>query len=123
MITSIDLPAELTEFKPEIGLVLGSGLGFFAEGHIEVSGYLPYSEVEGLPVSTAPGHVGRFVFGRLENRRVICMQGRLHFYEGYGMYQLTLPIRLMHQLGVHTLFLTNSGVWLGLRCHFQHICA
>lgn len=109
MIEPPELPAELVEFKPEIGLVLGSGLGFFAEEHVEVSGYLPYSEIDGFPVSTAPGHVGRFVFGRLGDRRVICMQGRLHFYEGYSMHQLTLPIRVMHQLGVHTLFLTNAA--------------
>ena len=63
MIKSVELPSELIEFKPEIGLVLGSGLGFFADEHVDVSGYLPYEEVEGLPVSTAPGHIGRFVFG------------------------------------------------------------
>ena len=109
MIKSVELPSELIEFKPEIGLVLGSGLGFFADEHVDVSGYLPYDEVEGLPVSTAPGHIGRFVFGRLDDKRVICMQGRLHFYEGYPMHQLTLPIRIMHQLGVHTVFLTNAA--------------
>ena len=109
MTAPIQLPPEFTEFKPEIGIVLGSGLGFFAEEHIEVSGYLSYSEIEGLPVSTVPGHVGRFVFGHSGEKRVICMQGRLHFYEGYPMRELTLPIRLMHQLGTHTLFLTNAA--------------
>lgn len=109
MITVSDLPAEFTEFKPEIGLVLGSGLGFFAEECINVSGYLPYGEIEGFSISTVPGHVGRFVLGSLEGRRVICMQGRIHFYEGYAMDQVTLPIRLMHQLGVQTLFLTNAA--------------
>ena len=109
MIKSVELPSELIEFKPEIGLVLGSGLGFFADEHVDVSGYLSYEEVEGLPSSTAPGHIGRFVFGLLDDKRVICMQGRLHFYEGYLMHQLTLPIRIMHQLGVHTLFLTNAA--------------
>ena len=109
MITPTELPSELTRFKPEIGLILGSGLGFFAEEHIEISGYLNYSEIEGFPVSTAPGHIGRFVFGSLDNKRVICMQGRLHFYEGYTMQQLTLPIHVMHQLGVQTLFVTNAA--------------
>lgn len=109
MIKPVELPSELTEFNPEIGLVLGSGLGFFADEHIDVNGYLPYGEIDGLPVSTAPGHLGRFVFGHLGNKRIVCMQGRLHFYEGYSMHQLTLPIRLMHQLGVHTLFLTNAA--------------
>lgn len=109
MITVPDLPSEFIEFKPEIGLVLGSGLGFFAEEHIDVSGYLPYGEIEGFSVSTVSGHVGRFVFGTLAGRHVMCMQGRLHFYEGYAMDQITLPIRVMHQLGVRTLFLTNAA--------------
>ena len=61
MIKPVELPSELTEFNPEIGLVLGSGLGFFADEHIDVNGYLPYGEIDGLPVSTAPGHLGRFV--------------------------------------------------------------
>ena len=103
------LSSELVKFNPEIGLVLGSGLGFFAEEHIDAKGYLPYSEIEGFPISTVPGHVGRFVFGHLGNHRVVCMQGRLHFYEGYSMNELTLPIRLMHQLGIRTLFLTNAA--------------
>lgn len=109
MIVPTELPTEFEKFKPEIGLVLGSGLGFFADEHIDASGYLPYSEIEGFPVATVPGHVGRFVFGNLGDRRVVCMQGRFHFYEGYTMHQLTLPIRMMHQLGVKTLFLTNAA--------------
>jgi purine-nucleoside phosphorylase len=104
-----DLPAELTDFKPELGLILGSGLGFFADDRIEVVGRLPYGEIDGFPVSTVPGHAGQFVFGHLDGRRVICMQGRFHFYEGYRMDQLTLPIRMMHRLGVRTLFLTNAA--------------
>ena len=104
-----DLPAELTDFKPELGLILGSGLGFFADERIEVVGRLPYGEIDGFPVSTVPGHAGQFVWGHLEGRRVLCMQGRFHFYEGYRMEQLTLPIRMMHQLGVQTLFLTNAA--------------
>ncbi len=109
MNVSTELPVELEKFKPEIGLVLGSGLGFFADEHIDISGCLPYSEIEGFPVATVPGHFGRFVFGYLGDKRVVCMQGRLHFYEGYTMQQLTLPIRVMHQLGVKTLFLTNAA--------------
>lgn len=104
-----DLPAELTDFKPELGLILGSGLGFFADERIEVVGRLPYGEIDGFPVSTVPGHAGQFVWGHLQGRRVLCMQGRFHFYEGYRMEQLTLPIRMMHQLGVQTLFLTNAA--------------
>lgn len=103
------LPSELADFKPEIGLILGSGLGLFVDDRIEVVGRLPYGEIEGFPVSTVPGHAGQFVFGHLDGRRVICMQGRFHFYEGYRMDQLTLPVRMMHQLGVHTLFVTNAA--------------
>ncbi|MGJ8649917.1 MAG: purine-nucleoside phosphorylase [Opitutaceae bacterium] len=104
-----ELPAELTDFKPEVGLILGSGLGFFADDRIEVVGRLPYGEIEDFPVSTVPGHAGQFVYGHLDGKRVLCMQGRFHFYEGYTMAQLTLPIRLMAQLGVHTIFVTNAA--------------
>jgi len=103
------LPQELIDFKPELGLVLGSGLGFFADDRIEVCGRLPYEAIEGFPVSTVPGHAGQFVYGRLEGKRVICMQGRFHFYEGYSMESLALPIRLMHAMGVHTLIVTNAA--------------
>lgn len=103
------LPTELTDFKPEVGLILGSGLGFFADDQIEIVGHLTYAEIEGFPVSKVPGHAGQFVWGHLEGRRVLCMQGRFHFYEGYRMEQLTLPIRMMQQLGVQTLFLTNAA--------------
>lgn len=103
------LPAALEDFNPEIGLILGSGLGFFADERIEVVGRLPYCEIDGFPVSTVPGHAGQFVYGHLDGRRVICMQGRFHYYEGYSMQQLTLPIRMMARLGVQTLFLTNAA--------------
>lgn len=108
------LRQELTEFQPEIGLILGSGLGFFADDRIEIAGRLPYGEIEGFPVSTVPGHAGRFVYGTLEGRRVICMQGRFHFYEGYSMAELTSPIRLMHAIGVRTLFVTNAAGGINL---------
>jgi purine-nucleoside phosphorylase len=104
-----DLPAALADFKPQIGLILGSGLGFFADDRIEVVGRLPYEQIEGFAVSTVPGHAGQFVFGYLEGHRVICMQGRFHYYEGYQMDQLTLPVRMMAKMGVHTLFVTNAA--------------
>ncbi|MGB1127607.1 MAG: purine-nucleoside phosphorylase [Opitutales bacterium] len=105
----MELSEEIKAFQPEIGLILGSGLGFFADDRIEVEGRLPYAAIEGFPVSTVPGHAGQFVYGRLQGKRVICMQGRFHYYEGYSMAQLTMPIRLMHQIGVHTLLLTNAA--------------
>ncbi|MEM1222019.1 MAG: purine-nucleoside phosphorylase [Verrucomicrobiota bacterium] len=104
-----DLSSALNGFEPEIGLVLGSGLGFFADERIEVLGRLPYDQIEHFPVSTVPGHAGQFVYGEINGRKVICMQGRFHFYEGYSMEQVTLPIRLMHSLGVRMLFLTNAA--------------
>jgi purine-nucleoside phosphorylase len=111
------IPEQIEKFQPEVGLILGSGLGFFAEDRIEVEGRLPYSEIEGFPVSTVPGHAGQFVYGRLHDRRVLCMQGRFHYYEGYSMAQLTLPIRLMHKAGVKTLMVTNAAG--GINREFQ----
>lgn len=104
-----ELPEPLASFQPEIGLILGSGLGFFADDQIEVLGRLPYTEIEGFPVSTVEGHAGQFVYGTIEGKRVICMQGRFHFYEGYSMAEITKPIRLMHALGVRTLYVTNAA--------------
>ncbi len=106
---SIELPASIREFQPEIGVILGSGLGFFADDRIEPVFRLPYGEIEGFPVSTVPGHAGQFVCGHLEGKRVICMQGRFHFYEGYTLQQVTLPVRLMHAAGIHTLMVTNAA--------------
>jgi len=103
------IPDALLAFKPEIGLVLGSGLGFFADDRIEVAGRIDYADIPDFPVSTVPGHAGRFVYGRIDGRRVVCMQGRFHFYEGYSMRQLTLPVRMMAEMGVKTLFLTNAA--------------
>ena len=108
------VPSELLEFKPEIGLILGSGLGFFADDRIEVAGRLSYEKIEGFPVSTVPGHAGQFVYGTLEGRRVICMQGRFHFYEGYTLQQVTTPIRLMREIGVKDLIVTNAAGGINL---------
>jgi purine-nucleoside phosphorylase len=105
----MNTPKAIINFQPEIGLILGSGLGFFADDRIEVEGRLPYSEIEGFPVSTVPGHAGQFVYGQLHGKRVLCMQGRFHYYEGYSMAQLTQPIRLMHSVGIKTLIVTNAA--------------
>ncbi|MBR1862085.1 MAG: purine-nucleoside phosphorylase [Lachnospiraceae bacterium] len=97
-----------TDFEPRVGLVLGSGLGEFAK-EINVSFELPYSEIEGFPVSTVPGHEGRFIFGKLGDTPIVCMKGRVHYYEGYAVSDVVLPIRLMVKLGIKTLFLTNAA--------------
>lgn len=94
--------------KPEIALILGSGLGDFAN-NIEDAYDIPYCDIEGFPVSTVVGHAGRFVFGKLGDKNVVVMQGRVHYYEGYSMNQVVMPIRLMHMLGAETLVLTNAS--------------
>ncbi|WP_077308864.1 purine-nucleoside phosphorylase [Terribacillus halophilus] len=93
---------------PEIGLVLGSGLGVLAE-EITDATVVPYGDIPGFPVSTVSGHKGQLVIGKLEGQQVIAMQGRFHFYEGYPMELVTLPIRVMKALGVETLIVTNAA--------------
>lgn len=94
--------------RPECGIVLGSGLGALAD-QVEDPLYVDFKDIEGLPVSTAPGHVGRFVFGRLHGKRVALMQGRIHLYEGYSASDCVLPIRLLGLLGLRVLVLTNAA--------------
>lgn len=96
------------DFVPEIALVLGSGLGNYGES-IEIVQTLEYDEIEGFPVSTVPGHKGRFLFGYVQEVPVVCMQGRVHYYEGYSMSDVVLPARLMGMLGAKVLFLTNAA--------------
>ncbi len=95
-------------FIPDIALVLGSGLGDYADG-IEIEATLPYSEIEDFPISTVAGHKGRFVFGTVNGVKVVIMQGRVHYYEGYKMEDVVLPIRLMKMMGAKLLFLTNAA--------------
>lgn len=95
-------------FAPDVALVLGSGLGDYAD-HIQVEAAIDYHEIEGFPVSTVPGHKGRFVFSHIEGVPVVLMQGRVHYYEGYAMTDVVLPIRLMKLMGAKILFLTNAS--------------
>lgn len=97
-----------TDFVPKVAIVLGSGLGDFAET-IQVAYELPYSEIEGFPVSTVPGHAGKFIFGYVADVPVVCMKGRVHYYEGYPVSDVVLPARLMKLLGAEVLFLTNAA--------------
>ncbi len=96
------------DFKPEIALTLGSGLGNYAE-NIDIRAELPYSEIEGFPVSTVPGHAGKFIFGYLKSVPVVLMQGRVHYYEGYPITDVVMPARLMKLMGAKILFLTNAS--------------
>ena len=103
---------EKTDFVPDVALVLGSGLGGFAE-NIKIETEISYSEIPGFPVSTVPGHAGKFIFGYLDNVKIVCMKGRVHFYEGYQISDVVLPARLMKMLGAKILFLTNAAGGLG----------
>lgn len=96
------------DFCPDVALVLGSGLGNYAE-EMDVVGVVPYTEIEGFPISTVAGHQGRFVFGYVEGVKVVAMQGRVHYYEGYSMQDVVLPVRLMGMLGAKKLILTNAA--------------
>lgn len=95
-------------FKPRVALILGSGLGDFAET-ADIKATIPYGEIEGFPVSTAPGHKGRFVFAMVAGVPTVIMQGRVHYYEGYPMSDVVLPTRLMGLMGAKILFLTNAA--------------
>ena len=99
---------EMTDFVPSIALVLGSGLGDFGD-LIDVKKVIEYSEIDGFPVSTVAGHSGRFLFGYVGKVPVVCMQGRVHYYEGYKMTDVVLPIRLMCMLGAKQVILTNAA--------------
>ena len=95
-------------FKPKVAIVLGSGLGDYADD-IQVEAELAYSEIDDFPVSTVPGHEGKFIFGYVKGVPVVCMKGRIHYYEGYPISDVVLPIRLMKLMGAEILFLTNAS--------------
>ena len=92
----------------EIGIILGSGLGTLGE-KIENAEYVDYCDIPDFPVSTAPGHIGRFIFGTLNGKKVMCMQGRIHLYEGYPVNAVVMPIRVMKMMGVKKLIVTNAA--------------
>ncbi len=108
LMTCLSSVKEKTDFKPEAALILGSGLGDYADG-IRIVDTIDYTDIEGFPVSTVKGHKGRFVFGYVEETPVVIMQGRVHYYEGYPMSDVVLPTRLMGMLGAKTLILTNAA--------------
>ena len=102
-----------TDFKPVLGVVLGSGLGNYAN-QMDVVDEIPYCEIPGFPVSTVEGHDGRFLFGYIGEMPTVLMKGRVHYYEGYTMEEVVLPIRLMKLLGIETLLLTNAAGGINL---------
>lgn len=93
---------------PDTGIILGTGLGALVD-HISDKVYIPYSEIPNFPVSTVEGHSGNLIFGSLGGKRVLAMQGRFHYYEGYDMKQVTFPVRVMRELGIKTLFVSNAA--------------
>ena len=110
------LASRLQGRKPVIGIVLGSGLGKLAD-EIEDPLVVPYGEIPGFPVSTAIGHKGNFIIGTLAGKCVIAMQGRIHYYEGYGMNLVVLPIRVMIRIGIEYLFVSNAAGGTNLSYH------
>ncbi len=99
---------EKTDFQPELALILGSGLGDYAQ-RVAVETEISYHDIAGFPVSTVAGHAGRFLFGNIGETPAVVMQGRVHYYEGYPMRDVVLPTRLMKMLGAKVLFLTNAA--------------
>jgi purine-nucleoside phosphorylase len=97
-----------TGFKPQYGIILGSGLGSFTDD-IEVEYTLPYSDIPNFPVSTVQGHAGALIFGKIGANSVVAMQGRFHYYEGYSMEEVTFPVRVMKYLGVERLVVSNAS--------------
>ena len=99
---------EMTDFEPKVAIVLGSGLGDYAN-QIEIVSEISYDKIDGFPVSTVPGHAGKFIFGYVDKVPVVCMKGRVHYYEGYPISDVVLPIRLMKLMGAEVLFLSNAA--------------
>ncbi|MBO5134558.1 MAG: purine-nucleoside phosphorylase [Bacteroidaceae bacterium] len=97
-----------TQLVPETAIVLGTGLGRLAS-EIEVVDAFPYSDIPNFPVSTVEGHSGRLLFGRLGGKEVMALEGRFHYYEGYSMKEVTFPVRVMYELGIKTLFVSNAA--------------
>ncbi len=98
---------EKTDFVPDFALVLGTGLGNFVD-HVTIIAEVPYSEIDGFPVSTVEGHAGTLIFCEIQGKKVVIMNGRVHYYEGYDMQDVVLPLRVMHLLGAKTVILTNA---------------
>ena len=105
---SLNFIRQNTNLMPETGIILGTGLSGFID-YIDVEVILNYSEIPHFPTSTVESHSGRLIFGKIENKQVVAMQGRFHFYEGYSMQQITFPVRVMKLLGIENLLISNAA--------------
>jgi purine-nucleoside phosphorylase len=105
---SVEYLKKATDFQPEIGIILGTGLGGLVD-EIKTEKSISYKDIPNFPVSTVEGHQGKLIFGLLGNKKVIAMQGRFHFYEGYTMSQIVFPIRVMKFLGINKLIVSNAS--------------
>ncbi len=101
------IKTQINGFIPDFGIILGTGLGSLVN-EIDIEYTLPYHEIPGFPISTVESHSGKLIFGTLSNKKVVCMQGRFHYYEGYSMPQVAFPVRVMKWLGIHTLLVSNA---------------
>lgn len=106
--TTAYIKSRIGDFVPEVGIILGTGLGALVK-EIEVEKQLMYSNIPDFPISTLEFHSGKLIFGKLAGKNVVAMQGRLHFYEGYSMQQITFPVRVMKMLGIKTLYVSNAS--------------
>src|SRR5687767_15218790 len=103
-----DAVRKRTSHQPRVGIILGSGLNDLADS-VQQADIIPYADLPNWPISTVHGHAGRLVLGELERQSVFIMQGRIHFYEGYSMSQITLPVRVMQRLGLEMMIVTNAA--------------
>lgn len=103
-----DYIKEQTDFKPSVGIILGTGLGGLVN-EIEIVKEIPYTEIPHFPISTVKGHSGKLIFGMLGGKSVVAMQGRFHYYEGYTLQEVTFPVRVMKFLGIERLFVSNAS--------------
>ncbi len=106
--TTKNILEKTNHFKPEVGIILGTGLGGLVN-EIHAEYIIPYEEIPNFPLSTVEGHSGKLIFGELGGKKVMAMQGRFHFYEGYDMHQITFPVRVMKALGIHTVCVSNAS--------------
>lgn len=102
------IDSQTNHFSPECGIILGTGLGSLVED-INIEYVIPYSDIPNFPVSTVESHSGKLIFGELSGKKVVCMQGRMHFYEGYSMQQVVFPVRVLKYLGINTLLVSNAS--------------